>query len=116
MQPHGEAVDAAIAAPEYDVADGGIVGQHADHDLAIEQVGDVGRRLEAERRELVHLVRATDIGDHPMAGAGKVRSHRGAHVTKADKTDFALPGECGRGRTIVCDGSVSSIGRLLFKR
>src|ERR1700730_3646637 len=89
-QSRGKTVDAALRMPKYDVANGGVVRQHADDDIAAEQPGDIRGGLETERHELAHLVRATDICDHPTSGGGKVCGHRRAHVTKIDKADFAL--------------------------
>jgi len=89
-QSRRKTVDAKVLTPKYDVANSGIVRQHADDDRTIEQLGDIRRGLETERRELVHLVGATNIRDHPKSGGGKVCGHRRSHVTKTDKADFTL--------------------------
>jgi len=119
LQSRGESFSADVCAPKRGLENGVVVRQHADDDLAVEQIGDLGRGPETECRELVHPVRATDIGDYPTPRGGKVCRHRRAHVTEADKADFALFGRRGRGCATVSDGGVglgSSIGRLLIKR
>ena len=89
-QSHGQAVDTEIRASKHDVADSVVVRQHADDDLAVEQVGDIRRGIEPERYELAHLVRATDIRDHPPSGGGEICGHRRAHVAKTDEADVSL--------------------------
>ena len=59
---------------------------------AVEQVGDLRCGVETERSKLVHLIRATPIGNDPISGRGEVCGHRRPHVAEADKADFALRG------------------------
>ena len=87
LQAHSKAVDSIPFAAEYYFANRSVVRQHADDDLAVEEVGDVRCGLEAKRRELAHLLRTPDIGDNPMSGGGKVCRHCHAHLTKSDKAD-----------------------------
>src|ERR1700689_5811066 len=93
-QTLGEATEPNLFATEHDFANGVVVRQHADDDLAVEEIGDVRCGLEAKRRELALLLRTADIGDHPASGGGEVGGHCRAHLTKTDKTDFTL-GRCG---------------------
>ena len=86
-QTLGKATEPNLFATEYDFANGGVVRQHADDNLTVEEVNDIRCGLEAKRRELGLLLRTTDIGDNPMSGGGKICRHRRAHLTKADKTD-----------------------------
>ena len=88
ISPAGQAFDAEVAAAEHDIAHGGVVRQHADDDLAVKQVIDIRRRPETERLELVDLLRAADIGDHPPSRGHEICSHRRSHATKADKADL----------------------------
>src|SRR5580698_10627251 len=89
-QTLGEAIEPDRFAAEHDFANGGVVRQHADDDLALEQVGDVQCGLEAKRHELALLLRTANIGDNSASGGGKVGGHCRAHLTKTDKTDLTL--------------------------
>src|SRR5258708_28949599 len=64
-QSRGEPFSTDVCAPKRGLENGVIIRQHADDDTAVEQVGDIGRGPEAECRELVHPVRAPDIGGYP---------------------------------------------------
>src|SRR5208337_1541622 len=90
LQPRDETLEAGVVSPERDIANGGVVRHHADDDVAVEQVGKLRGGVETERREPVHLVRATDVGSHPMSARDKVCGHRRPHAAKTDKADFAL--------------------------
>src|ERR1700736_159423 len=74
---------------EHDLAHGIVIGQHADHDLAVEQVADVRGWPETERLKLGELIGAADIGDHGPSGRYQVCGHCRSHVTKADEADIA---------------------------
>jgi len=63
-QALGKATERNLFATEYDFANGGVVRQHADDDLTVEEVSDIRCGLEAKRRELGLLLRTTDIGDN----------------------------------------------------
>jgi len=89
-QALGKPVGAEIRAAEYDLANRSIIRQHADHEFTVIHLGDVRRRLEAERRELSHLLRATDVRDHLTSRGRQIRCYCGAHVTEADKPNMAL--------------------------
>src|SRR5881227_3933775 len=88
-QTRGQTVETDVPATEHDFAHGIVVRQHADDNLAVEQIANIGRRSETECLKPADLVRAADIGDHPSPGGCEVRGHRRSHVTKADKADFA---------------------------
>ena len=64
LQSRSEAGDAEVFSPKHDGANGSVVRQHADDDLAIEEIGDVRCGHETERSELGRLIRATDICNH----------------------------------------------------
>jgi len=81
---------ADLLAAEHDFAHGGVIRQHADDELAVEQVIDIRRWPETGRLVLADLIRAANIGDYPTPRRHEVCSHRRSHVTKADKTDFTL--------------------------
>jgi hypothetical protein len=87
--PHagGQSTYPKAFASKHDLAHGAIVGQHADDDAAVEQVGNVGRRPQAERLEFTDPLGATDICNHLAARRGEIRSHRRAHPTEADKSE-----------------------------
>ena len=78
-----------VVATKHDFAHGGVVRQHADNELAVEQIAHIGRRLETQCFELAHPIRASDIGEHPSSGGREVRCHCRSHVTETDKADFA---------------------------
>jgi hypothetical protein len=69
-QSNGEPFNAGARSPKCGVENGVVVRQHADDDLAVEQIGDIGRGLETEFCELVHAVLMTDIGDYLSSGGG----------------------------------------------
>jgi hypothetical protein len=87
-QAAGKPVHSEVLASEHDLVDGAVVRQHADHDAAVEQIGNIRRRLEAERRELTDPLGATHICNHFAASSGEIRSHRRAHA-ETDKSDIA---------------------------
>src|SRR5580698_1767899 len=89
-QTLGEAIEPDRFAAEHDFANGGVVRQHADDDLALAQVGDVQCGLEARRHELAWLLRTANIGDNSASGGGKVGRPRRAHLTNTDKSDLTL--------------------------
>ncbi len=98
LQSRCETLDAGVSSSERDLASGGVVGHHADDDRAVVEIGEFRRGVETEGGELVHLVRATDIGGHPMASRDKVCGHRRAHAAKTDKADLAVARQAaGRG-------------------
>jgi IS5 family transposase len=88
-QTRGQALKTIVTTAEHDLAHGIVIGQHADHDLAAEQVADVRRGPETERLKLGELIGAADIGDHGPSGGCKVCGHCRSHVTKADETYIA---------------------------
>src|SRR3977135_4723472 len=71
-QSKGKTIEAEIGTPEHDVTNSRIVRQHADDDLAVEQVADIRCGIETERSEPVYLIGATDIRDHAMSCPGEV--------------------------------------------
>src|SRR5258705_8050444 len=89
-QPPGKTVKADLFAAEHDFAHGSVIRQHADDELAVEQIIDIRRWPETGRLELADLIRAANIGDYPAPRRHEVCSHRRSHVTKADKADFTL--------------------------
>jgi hypothetical protein len=98
FQSRGETSDAKVFLPKYDVTNRGVVRQHADDDISVEEVCDFRRGLKAERREFIHLIWATDVCNHPMSGGGKVCGHRLPHVTETDKANAPEPRQAA-GRT-----------------
>src|SRR5438270_14001334 len=78
-QSCGKALDAEVSASKNDLADRVIIREHADDDLAVEQMGNVGCRLETERPKLVQAIRTTDIGDHGKTSCGQVFRHGSSH-------------------------------------
>jgi predicted transcriptional regulator len=86
LQARSETGDAL--ATKHDMADSGVVRQHADDHVAAEQLGDIRRGADAERGELVHLLRPPDVGDDPAAIGGQVRGHGRPHAAKAGKADL----------------------------
>ncbi len=88
-QTCGQTIDTNITATAHDFAHGVVVWQHADDDLAVQEVAEISRRPETGRLKTGDLVRSADIGNHPSSGASKVGGHRHSHMTKADKADFA---------------------------
>ncbi len=106
-QTRGQTVETDVPATEHDFAHGIVVRQHADDNLAVEQIADIGRRSETECLKPADLVRAADIGDHPSPGGCEVRGHRRSHVTKPDKADFA------HDRPVTSGSSVASLARQI---
>jgi hypothetical protein len=82
----------------HDFAHRRIVRQHADDDVAIEQVGEIRRRFDTERRQLAHLLCAANMSNHSVAEGDEICRHRRAHATKADKSDPALHCHASDGR------------------
>src|SRR5205823_13846265 len=87
-QADGEPV--ALFVPKHDFAHGAVIRQHADDELASEEVGELGRRIKAERFQPAHLFQAADMSNHPIPGYDKVCRHRRAHVAEADEANLAL--------------------------
>src|SRR5437879_11916548 len=88
-QTRSKTIESIITATEHDFADGIVVRQHADDELAIEQIADVGRRPETKRLKFANLIRTPDIRDHPSSGSREVSGHCRSHMPQADKADFA---------------------------
>ena len=88
LQSRGETVDAEVFSPKHDVANGGVVWQHADDDFAIEEVGNSVVGLDRAQQALPSD-RATYICDHPMSGGGEVCRHDCPHVAETDEFDGA---------------------------
>jgi hypothetical protein len=89
LQSRCETLDAGVFSPEDDVANRGVIREHADDDLAVEEVGEFHCGSEAEPDQRAHLIRSADISGDAIRRVGEVRRHRGPHVTKTDKPDFA---------------------------
>jgi len=88
-QTGGQTAETDVLATAHDFAHGIVVWQHADNDLAVQEVAEISRRSQTWRLKAGDLVRAADIGNHPSSGANEVGGHRHSHMTKADKADFA---------------------------
>src|SRR5437763_10556671 len=86
-QTRSKTIESIITATEHDFAHGIVVRQHADDELAIEKIADVGRRPETERRKFANLIRTPDIRDHPSSGSREIRGHCRCHVPQANKAD-----------------------------
>ena len=85
-QTRGQTV---VPVTEHDFAHGIVVRQHADDDLAIEQVTDVRCGPEADCLKLADLIGVADICDYRASGSREICGHRRSHATKADETYFA---------------------------
>jgi hypothetical protein len=79
-QTDGEAFAPEARAPERGVENGIVVGQHGDDDIAVGQIGAVGRRLQPAFGKLAHPVRATDIGEDLTSVGGQIGGHCRAHA------------------------------------
>jgi hypothetical protein len=78
-----------IRPAEHDFTHRIVVRQHADDDLAIEQVPDVRRGPDADCRKSIDLIGAADICDYRPSCSCEICSHCRSHATKADETYFA---------------------------
>src|ERR1700757_34632 len=78
----------AVIAKE-DVPDNLVVWQHAEDDLAIEQVRQMQGGYHPACAEFLGLRRPSHIGVHRVAGGREVRRHRATHQAKAYKPDLA---------------------------
>jgi hypothetical protein len=78
-----------VTATEHDFAHGGIVRQHANNELTVEQISDIGRWPETECLKLADPIPVSDIGEHPSPRCREIRRHCRSHVTETDKADFA---------------------------
>ena len=110
-QSDGEPFNAGACGPKRDVENGVVARQHADDDLAVEQIGDIGCRLETEFCEIVHPVLAADIGDYSTSGGGQVCRHGRPHAPQADKADLALHQHRGRERFVIGDEDTRLVGQ-----
>jgi hypothetical protein len=90
FQTDSQASKSDPLATEYNLANGVVVREHGDNDLAIEEIGHVRCGLESKGRELGHLIRVTDIRNHPIPGSDEVGGHCRTHVTHSDKTNKTL--------------------------
>jgi hypothetical protein len=71
---------------------GGIIRQHADDDVAFEQILDFQGRVQAERSKLFGTIGMPSIGGNPAAAGGQVGCHDAAHAAEPDKPDPTLEG------------------------
>ena len=60
-----------VFSPEDDVANGGVIWQHADDDPAVEEVGELQCRSKTEPNKGAHLVRPTDISSDRCPDAAR---------------------------------------------
>src|ERR1700751_6270813 len=88
-QAVGKSVKSTVPAAKHDLAHRVVVGQHADDELAVEQVTHICRSPDTERLEFGDLIFATDIGDHRPPGCRAVCGHRSVHAAKPNETYFA---------------------------
>jgi hypothetical protein len=77
---------------EYRLANRAVVGQHADDEIAAEQIGSAAFRLNAEGPNFRRALRTANIGDHPAADSREIGSDRAAHATQSDKADPSIYG------------------------
>jgi hypothetical protein len=77
---------------EYCLANRGGVRQHADDEIAVEQIGNAEFRLEAEVPNFRRAVWTANIGNHPAAAGHEIRCHGAAHMTQPDKADASVQG------------------------
>src|ERR1700723_3199375 len=81
-QPGGKTIERMVLAAKNNLSYRVVVGQHADDELAVEQVADIRRGREAERLEFGPLAFAPNIGAHRPPGGREVCGHRRAHAPK----------------------------------
>ena len=95
-QARSQAIEPELVAPaKDDIINGRVIRQHADDDVAFEQILDFERRPQAERRKLLGAVGTPDIGRDLAAAGGQVGGHDAAHATKPNKPDPALDQPAG---------------------
>lgn len=88
LQTRGQSVFPSFA--EYRLADSLIVRQHADNEIAVEQISDAEFRLQAEMLHFRHTVRTANMGDHPAAPGRQIGCYGAAHATQPDKADASV--------------------------
>jgi len=75
---------------EYRLANRAVVRQHADDDIAVEQIGNAELRLQAKAPDFRRTVGAANIGDHRAAAGREIGRHGAAHATQPDKADASI--------------------------
>ena len=75
---------------EYRLANRAVVRQHADDEIAVEQIGNAEFRLQAEGPYCRRAVRTANIGGHPAAAGREIGRHGAAHATQPDKADASV--------------------------
>ena len=88
LHPRSQSRSPGLA--EYCLGHRGVVRQHADDEIAIEQIGNAEFRLKAEGPDFRGTVRTANIGDDPAAAGREIGCHRVAHATQPDKADASL--------------------------
>ena len=78
--------NAALAA--HHAFHGMIIGQHAEHHLAMAGIGDALRYAPPLPRQSLRLGTCAVVDSDLMADLEKVASHRRAHIAEADETDI----------------------------
>jgi hypothetical protein len=68
-QARGQTVEIVVPVTEHDFAHGGVVRQHADNYITIEQVTDISCGPETDGLKLADSIRTTDIGDYRAPGS-----------------------------------------------
>ena len=69
--------------------EGGIVGEHRDHDAArMRDVAGAIRAMRALADERLGFCRGAIINDEMVSGGEQIRRHRHSHRTQSDKSDF----------------------------
>jgi hypothetical protein len=75
---------------EYRLANRAVVRQHADDDIAVEQIGNAEFRLQAKAPDFRRTVGTANIGDHRAAAGREIGRHGAAHATQPDKADASI--------------------------
>lgn len=75
-----------IPSSEDHLANDRVIRQHSNDELANEQVGDIGRRLDAQGIQLLSLFGPTNVADYASACGGKIGRNRRSHPTEADES------------------------------
>jgi hypothetical protein len=88
-QTRGQTVEANLPATEHNFAHDFVVRQHADDDVAVEQIANVRGGPQTECLKLADPIRAADMGDHLSSLGREVCGHRRSHAAEADKSNFA---------------------------
>src|ERR1700730_17855688 len=89
-QALGETDGAGRLAPIQNPTNRDIIRQHADHNLAVGQVGTICRGVEPEYPKLVYLLGTTHLPEHSSAGGRPICRRYGAHLAEPVESTAAF--------------------------